>query len=629
MALVQKQFSDIITYTRSSTAMEFNQTGTLVQTGVNTPRIDFDPLTLAIKGFLVEEAKTNLLTRTNSKLAWAALGAISVQLDGTRFIDGVQPMMRLVESLDLNRTVHTAQLTGVSIPADSTHTISFFAKSAGRGIRLELSNGWAAPDWPNIYVNLKDFTFTTNGGVVGAVKPMGGGMCRISLTVTRGSTPWNGTLVFRPFDDTKDVTYVGDGVSGLYIGGFQIETGTVMTSYIPSTDTFTSRSTTATYFDSNKVLKTASVNEARSLAYDWDDKGDWKPLGLLEERAATNLALQSNSATTFSSVVGASYTDVGQLFVDGVSPLRKLTETEGGSSHRGVTTETVVPANSTYTVSFVLKTAGSNSVRLSATGGGVDYNVVAMTAIKTRPADAYSATITPYGDGFVRITMTATAGSTDLPFTATVFLLSNATGGATYAGDGVSGMFIGGYQVEVGASASSYVPTTTAQVTRGFDIVASVQTTRAADVPVINEISPWYNQTEGTLYVEAIPLGVPSGIYACLNAGNLNNRLQVDSVTAGNRLTVIAGGSTQVSAVATPIPVAGQVQKIAVAFKNDDFALCSNGGTVRLDTDGTLPTMTRLSLMSATIGGQPNAHLRMIKYYPRRLTDAELQALTA
>ena len=166
-------------------------------------------------------------------------------------------------------------------------------------------------------------------------------------------------------------------------------------------------------------------------------------------------------------------------------------------------------------------------------------------------------------------------------------------------------------------------------MTRAADVVASAQTTRAADVPVINDLGEWYNQSEGTLYVEAIPLGVPSGIYACLNDGTLNNGLQVDSVTAGNQLTLVAGGSTQVTATAVPTPLAGQVQKIAVAFRNDDFALCSNGGTVSLDTVGTLPTMTRLSLMSATIGGQSNAHFRMIKYYPRRLTDAELQALTA
>lgn len=64
MALVQKQFSDLITFTRGSAGMEFNSFGVLTQAEVNQPRFDYDPLTLAIKGFLVEEATTNLLRIT-------------------------------------------------------------------------------------------------------------------------------------------------------------------------------------------------------------------------------------------------------------------------------------------------------------------------------------------------------------------------------------------------------------------------------------------------------------------------------------------------------------------------------------------------------------------------------------
>lgn len=627
MALVQKQLGDLITYTRGSTGMEFNSVGVLAQSEVNQLRFDYDPLTLAIKGFLVEEAKTNLLTRTNSIFAWSVLGGISAQRDGTRFVDGIRPMIKLVEDLDANG--HTAQLTGSSdILADTTYTISFFAKTAGRNLNLSMSNGWAAPDFPSMDVNLTDFTFTTTGGAVGMVKPMGGGMCRVSLTVTRGPTPYIGHFVVRPVNAAGQIAYSGDGVSGVYVGGWQIEAGAVVTSYIPSAYTFTSRSSTANYFDLNKTLKTAAVNEARSLAYGWDSKGYWKPQGLLEEHAATNLALQSNSATTFSTLLGATYVDNGQLFVDGTSPLRKLVESNDNRDHNARQLAVLIPgALTTYTSSFIVKAAERTKLRMLSTAGRIDFDLTAMTCT-VLSSYAVVGRIEKLGDGFVRISITARTTVDNTSITNYIYLLDN-LGAAIYQGDGVSGLFVGGYQVEVGTSASSYIPTTNTQVTRAMDVVAVAQATRAADVPVINDLGEWYNQSEGTLYVEAIPLGVPSGIYACLNAGNLNNRLQVDSVTAGNRLTLVAGGSTQVSAVATPIPVAGQVQKIAVAFKNDDFALCSNGGVARLDTVGTLPAMTRLSLMSATIGGQPNAHLRMIKYFPRRLTDAELQALTA
>ena len=621
MALAQKNFEEIITFTRASAGGRFNSTGTYEMVPAGQQRIDYDPLTLAIKGFLVEEAKTNLLIRTNSVSTFEVESFISYQAELVRFVDGITPFRKLVEGWNTN--AKTAQTYAVPYTAGVTCTFSCFAKTAGRRLHVGLPEGVTAT-W-----NLTDGSFITTGGGIANATNLGNGVWRVSLTFTPTVTIAPNRIVLRLVNDSNLINYQGDGESGVYVGGIQMEEGAVATSYNPSTDTFSSRSSTATYFDSNKVLKTAAVNEARSSAYDWDGKGGWKPVGLLAERAATNLALQSNSATTFSSVVGATYNDVGQLFVDGVTPFRKLVESNANESHRGVSSSGAIPANSVYTTSFIIKPAGRTKVRMLMSGGNMDYDLVAMTATKQLPNAAIVGSVQRYGNGFFRITRTATVGETDQPGGVSIYLLDDAaTPSATYQGDGVSGVLVGGFQVEVGAFASSYIPTTTAQVTRAADVVASAQTTRAADVPVINDLGEWYNQSEGTLYVEAIPLGVPSGIYACLNDGNLNNRLQVDSVTTGGRLTVIAGGSTQVSMIGSAVPLAGQVQKTAASFKANDFAICANGGLIKTDTVGILPTMSRLSFMAATVGGQPNAHLRVIKYFPRKLTDAELQVLT-
>lgn len=635
---------------RASSATYFDKDGVLKTAGESIAREDaygYLDGTLHPIGLLTEQAATNLLTRTNSIFSWYNLGTISAQYDGTRFIDGVQPMMKLVESLDLNRTVHTAQLTGVSIPADSTHTISFFAKSAGRGIRLELSNGWAAPDWPTLYVNLKDFTFTTREGVVAAVKPMGGGMCRISLTVTRGSTPWNGALVFRPFDDTKDVTYIGDGVSGLYIGGFQIETGTAMTSYIPSTDTFTSRSTTATYFDSNKVLKTAAINEARSLAYDWDDKGNWKPLGLLEERYATNLALQSNSATTLSSFTAATYTDKGQLFVDGVSTLSKLVEdTTANTFHRGVAATVTVPANTTYTISLIVKAAERSKFRLIATGGNINFDLAAMTATKQLAVSAGSATIQKFGDGFVRVTRTVKTGDTAHLVGTSVYLLDD-SGADTYTGDGVSGLFVGGHQIEVGAQATSYIPTTTAQVTRYADVVTSAQTTRAADIIAsaaatrgvetitMNSISSWYNQPEGAMATEFTPgfvgVGGSNVPFRLKSAGLANDHFSMarSSDTSMTAQVSNSSGTQQFGTpFSTPVPTGVRV-KAALAIKLNS-AVFSPNGNIQTDTTLNMPSPDRLELGTNGAGSTClNGHLHKLTYYPIRVSNSQAPLLSS
>jgi hypothetical protein len=92
---------------------------------------------------------------------------------------------------------------------------------------------------------------------------------------------------------------------------------------------------------------------------------------------------------------------------------------------------------------------------------------------------------------------------------------------------------------------------------------------------------------------------------------------------------VVDGGVAQVTIAATPsIPFDGTVFKFASAFRLNDFATVTTGAVVT-DTSGTMPTVTQLSLGGSSLaGGLLNGHLRNITYYPTRLTDAQLQALT-
>jgi hypothetical protein len=61
-----------VTFTRASTAWAYDGTGTLTSYATNTPRFDYDPVTLAAKGLLIEEARTNSLT--NNSMTGAAAG---------------------------------------------------------------------------------------------------------------------------------------------------------------------------------------------------------------------------------------------------------------------------------------------------------------------------------------------------------------------------------------------------------------------------------------------------------------------------------------------------------------------------------------------------------------------------
>ena len=73
----------------------------------------------------------------------------------------------------------------------------------------------------------------------------------------------------------------------------------------------------------------------------------------------------------------------------------------------------------------------------------------------------------------------------------------------------------------------------------------------------------------------------------------------------------------------------GAVAKFAGAYATDNFAAVINGGTVGTDTSGTVPSVDRLSIGGLNGFSQIAGHIRSIRYYPTRLTNAQLQALTA
>src|SRR4051812_3519980 len=65
-SLRARSLTDLATFTRASTAMYVNALGVLASAAEDTPRIDYDPITLTPRGLLIEEARTNLLLRSES-----------------------------------------------------------------------------------------------------------------------------------------------------------------------------------------------------------------------------------------------------------------------------------------------------------------------------------------------------------------------------------------------------------------------------------------------------------------------------------------------------------------------------------------------------------------------------------
>jgi hypothetical protein len=183
---------------------------------------------------------------------------------------------------------------------------------------------------------------------------------------------------------------------------------------------------------------------------------------------------------------------------------------------------------------------------------------------------------------------------------------------------------IGLPQLELGAFATSVIPTTTTALTR------------AVDVANVNTLAPWYNATEGTLYVQAQDMSdaahstsQPRAV--SINNGTSSNTIDVSRIPASaqGRARIDDAGVNQFNSLTTAWPLATQA-KVALAYKINDSAACLGGGTVFTDSAVTIPTTTLLSIGAITTGGTNGwvGWIQRITYYPTRLSNAQLQTIT-
>lgn len=179
-------------------------------------------------------------------------------------------------------------------------------------------------------------------------------------------------------------------------------------------------------------------------------------------------------------------------------------------------------------------------------------------------------------------------------------------------------------QLEVGSFRTSYIPTTSAQVTRAAD-----------NISLANSLYP-FNFNEGTLVVEAAiegenvndnrlaVIGNAASSYRSIDLSRSSN----DSILLS---TVINNSQTGVGETGNKNTL-GQILRTAGVYKENDFAVCLDGGTLSTDLTGSVPTTTVDNLM---IGRFPtnirylNGHIKSLVYLPRRASNSELQAMTA
>lgn len=380
------------------------------------------------------------------------------------------------------------------------------------------------------------------------------------------------------------------------------------------------RATPATYFDETGVLRTAGPNEPR-IDY---DPATGECLGLLVEEAATNLLLWSEDLSSpghngaLEVLLGSA--DIGV----GVEAL-KVTHSNVSGLKLFRTRPISIEAGKRYTWSMLIKPEewryfvvqlDSSAGRFSSNRFGVDITT-GETIGKGQDAELR---IVDLGGGIFQLTISDLAAETGNAAPGICARDSLTDAWNSNPDPDERSYYLAAMQFEEGALPTSYIPTEGSQVTRAADSIS---------MPV----GDWYRPDQGTLIVDCVPLGYRTAGFVARLHKSSNEYIATPYVIAAgvSRAAYMRNGGGSISAVPPggTLPYGDRIIS-AVAWDGGEFVASANGelSSVATQPDGP-PDAIDLRLAVSTSGesGSP-ATIRSVAYYPRRLTDAQLIALT-
>lgn len=377
-------------------------------------------------------------------------------------------------------------------------------------------------------------------------------------------------------------------------------------SVVPSSgagDMTVTRATTATRVNSAGLIESVASNVPR-LDY---SKGTCP--SILVEPQRTNLALYSEQLNDSSWLKSnATVTANTSVSPDGNTTADTITSNAngGGDVYRSITVSGV------HTLSAYFKAGTTDKCRLGSTiGGEATFNLTNQTYTIF---NAISASITNVGNGWYRCTLTVNITATTL-----IYLSS--------ADISTKTVYAWGAQLEAGSYATSYIPTTSASVTRNADVINKTG------------ISSLIGQTEGTLFVdlEFNNVDQTNGLETILSLNDgtelnyINLFLDTPSGNPKQLLVLIRDAGAFNGIIADSNLITATRYKIALGYKNNDVVLYVNGTQVGSDTSTNIPATSAINFNNTPTSGFVNIQQEYINtsaLWKTRLTNTQLAQLT-
>jgi hypothetical protein len=539
---------------------------------------------------LVELVPYNLLQYSEqfNNAAWSKI-ASSVTANDTTAPNGTLTADKLVENTATSTHATLQQATTI---VGSLYTFSVYVKAAERtNVRVSIVNSAGTVEF-RVFANLTTGTFSSAGAgsptsTSASMTSVGNGWYRISAAMDAPTTATQGIIYIQ--NTAGSTSYTGDGTSGIYLWGAQLNEGTLKD-----------------YFATETRLNIPRIDYSLGSCP-----------SLLVEPQRTNLALRSQefdnaSWTKAGSTINANTTTAP----DGTLTADSIIESATNATHLVLQSIAVTATNHTFSC-YIKAVSGSNrnvGILFNSTAKGVLVNPSNGSVVQyfaaTSPSDV---TITSAANGWYRVSVTATTAAITESFR--IYLGNGTTWNGPYLGDGTSSAYIWGAQLEAGAYPTSYIPTTSASVTRN-----------AEELPLGNVYTNnWITASGGTLFVDLrnninlIRNGSSGGIF--LNTGTLplagDGFLFRNPTSSSQRISIvkyIAGTATTLYDTLT------ENVKAAIKWNGTTADVFVNGVKVVSATAFTTTAMQNLIVQ----GSNRNLNINVMALCPTPISDAEL-----
>ena len=468
--------------------------------------------------------------------------------------------------------------------ANTAYTLSIYAKwdaSCTRNVHLRIgncasSNIGASFDKNGNFVN---YTGGSNGTLDSYTSTdVGNGWWRFTVTVTTANVSSVGDCLAIYYLSGTTLNYAGSTTQKINWFGGQLVEGTLPKDY----------------------LRTETRLNIPRLDY-----SNGSCPSLLVEPQRTNLVLYSEQLNNTAWFGTSFITPNTTISPSGILNADTLATTQYNNFWQGISAST----STTYTISLWVKLGTATNLCL------VVNNQVSWNSIGGQSFNSANGLNT---STWTRISYTFTTPAV-LPLGGINYHIGgNAETGLTQS---TGTVFIWGAQLELGSYPTSYIPTTSAAVTRNADAIYKTG------------ISSLIGQTEGVVFIDFVwnqLTGTGSYPRIIELGNNSNNYIQLYSIAGTTTWgwDIYNGGVVQFTGSST---MALGHNKIAIGYKLNDMVIYKNGTLIASDATCTVPATNGLGIcgtFDGTAGAQLSASVNLAVLFPTRLTNAELAQLT-